>query len=56
MHLFRSVAEARLRLKAFQHEYNTERPHSSLKYLTPVEFAQAWKPEPETTDDSAVLI
>lgn len=55
MHLFRSVAEARLRLKAFQHEYNTERPHSSLKYLTPVEFAQAWKPEPETTDDSAVL-
>ncbi len=30
MHLFVSVAEARVRLEGFRQHYNTERPHSSL--------------------------
>jgi len=55
MHLFRSVTEARLRLEAFRREYNEERPHSSLAYQTPTEFAQAWKSDPGNADDSAVL-
>lgn len=42
MHLFTSVAEACVRLGAFRHEYNTERPHSSLSDLTPIEFKTAW--------------
>ena len=42
MHLFASVAEARVLLERFRHEYNEQRPHSSLGYCTPVEFKQAW--------------
>lgn len=42
MHLFHSVAEACVRLAAFRHQYNTERPHSRLGYLTPLAFKSAW--------------
>ena len=42
LHLFGSLAEACVRLSAFRHEYNTERPHSRLNYLTPMEFKRAW--------------
>jgi putative transposase len=41
-HLFSSLAEARVWLSAFRHEYNTERPHSQLAYLTPAAFTAAW--------------
>jgi transposase InsO family protein len=37
---FASVADARARAKWFRREYNTVRPHSSLKYATPREFSQ----------------
>lgn len=37
---FVSLADARRQLEAWRIDYNTERPHSSLGYLTPVEFAQ----------------
>jgi putative transposase len=42
MHQFHSVAEACVRLSAFRHQYNHERPHSRLSYLTPLEFKTAW--------------
>lgn len=40
--LFASVAEARVLCEAFRREYNEERPHQSLGYLTPLEFKQQW--------------
>jgi putative transposase len=42
MHVFASVAEACVRLSTFRHQYNTERPHSRLGYLTPLAFKMAW--------------
>ncbi len=42
LHLFASVAEARVKLEAFRQHYNDERPHSQLGYQTPSEFKHAW--------------
>ncbi len=42
MHVFYSVAEARVALGAYRQQYNEERPHSSLGYRTPVEFKHEW--------------
>lgn len=42
MHCFASLAEAWVRLTAFQKEYNTVRPHSSLGDLAPLMFKKAW--------------
>jgi putative transposase len=42
MHVFTSLAEACVRLGAFRQQYNTERPHSQLGYLTPLAFKAAW--------------
>ncbi|MDQ5850583.1 MAG: IS3 family transposase [Chloroflexota bacterium] len=42
LYVFHSLAEACVRLGAFRHHYNTERPHSQLGYLTPVAFKAAW--------------
>lgn len=39
---FESVAAARRLTTAWQDDYNHHRPHSSLGYLTPVEFAARW--------------
>jgi transposase InsO family protein len=39
--LFESLVEARAATKAFRDDYNTQRPHSSLGYLTPMEFAES---------------
>jgi putative transposase len=36
---FESVAQAQALADLWKEEYNTERPHSSLKYRTPAEFA-----------------
>lgn len=38
-HWFLSIPHAREVIEAWRNEYNTERPHSSLGNLTPVEFA-----------------
>ena len=35
---FSTLKEAQVLVEQFRKEYNTERPHSSLKYLTPQEF------------------
>lgn len=42
-HTFHSVDHARVLSKQFGKEYNRERPHSSLDYQTPDEFAAKWK-------------
>jgi putative transposase len=42
MHVFHSVAEARIMLATYRRQYNEERPHSSLGYRTPVEFKRDW--------------
>ena len=36
--LFTSLAHARVELAAWQTDYNTQRPHSQLGWLTPAEF------------------
>ncbi len=47
---FCDLTEAQVLIEDWRTEYNTERPHSSLRYLTPVEFHRAWtqhhQPEP----------
>ena len=40
--LFASVAEAQVLCEGFRREYNEERPHQSLGYLTPAEYKQQW--------------
>ena len=39
MEWFRSRAEAKVVIEAWRRHFNEVRPHSSLGYLTPVEFA-----------------
>ena len=39
--LFGSLLEARIILESWRVEYNTLRPHSSLEYRTPNQYAQA---------------
>ena len=36
---FRNLADARQKIEEWREEYNAERPHSSLGYRTPNEFA-----------------
>lgn len=56
---FRSRAEAKVMIEAWRRHYNEVRPHSSLGYLTPVEFATKLKdndaaPASATGRDAAV--
>lgn len=37
---FRNLADARAKISSWRDEYNGERPHSSLGYRTPNEFAE----------------
>jgi putative transposase len=41
---FQSVGQAREKIENWREEYNRERPHSSLGYLTPLEFAARGAP------------
>ena len=47
---FYDLIEATVLIEDWRIGYNTERPHSSLGYLTPLEFHRAWtaqhQPEP----------
>ncbi len=59
-HWFTSIDEAREIIENWRADYNTERPHSSLKYQTPEEFAAArpfdktqWAQTLELSDGSA---
>jgi putative transposase len=42
MQAFASVAEARVDVERYRHEYNEERPHSRLGYRTPAAFKADW--------------
>ena len=41
---FWNLFDARAKIAAWRVDYNTERPHSALNYLTPEEFARAASP------------
>ena len=43
-YLFDTVAEAQYLVEQWREEYNRYRPHSSLDYLTPVEYARQLQP------------
>jgi len=56
-HWFGSLGEAREIIEVWRIDYNTERPHGSLNYLTPEAFVAAWPfdraqriPSPEPCD------
>jgi putative transposase len=40
---FWNLFDARKKISAWKTEYNSRRPHSSLAYRTPDEFARQWK-------------
>ncbi len=40
-HWFLTLTHAQAAIESWRLEYNTERPHSALGYLTPQQFAQA---------------
>lgn len=44
-HHFDTLTEARDRIERWREEYNTERPHSSLRNRTPAEYAALFTPE-----------
>jgi putative transposase len=50
--LFASTAEARILVEAYRREYNTERPHQALGYLTPAEFKARWQQSQQATKPS----
>ncbi len=37
---FTSLSDARRKIESWRQDYNQQRPHSSLKYLSPLEFAR----------------
>ena len=39
---FENLADARRKIEAWRVDYNQHRPHSSLAYRTPAEFARVW--------------
>jgi len=45
---FDTLKEAQVVIEAWREHYNTERPHSALKYLSPLAFIQQWQ---ETRED-----
>ena len=48
--VFRNGREAQTIVEAFRQEYNNYRPHSSLGYLTPVEFARRYYKQNQVTE------
>ena len=48
--LFGSLADARAKLAAWRRDYNEVRPHSSLRYLTPADYARALSRETRPRD------
>jgi putative transposase len=51
METFANLAEAKVVNEAWRREYNNERPHSSLGYLTPLEFKARWQRTQAATAD-----
>jgi putative transposase len=46
--LFYSFKQLQVQAEWWRNHYNTERPHSALKYQTPGEFRQAWEAQNRT--------
>ena len=53
-HVFGSLAEARRIIEEWRIDYNEVRPHSSLGYQTPEEFALAWADAETGENDSDI--
>jgi hypothetical protein len=49
---FENLFDARRKIAAWRKEYNEERPHSSLDYRTPAEFAAALRTEESCGKDA----
>lgn len=45
-YLFYSLAEVRVLSEEWRVDYNTERPHKSLGYLSPARYAEKWNKSP----------
>lgn len=41
-YMFRSIQELREKCEEWRIDYNTERPHKSLGYLSPIKFLEQW--------------
>ena len=52
---FTTMADARQKIDAWRQEYNQERPHSSLGYLSPQEFANRFCGEDAGQEDSIAV-
>ena len=50
-HWFASPEEARRIIEGWRVEYNTERPHQALRYVTPAAFAASWEEPKEVADE-----
>ena len=55
MEWFRNRAEATVVIEQWRRHYNEVRPHSSLGYLTPIEF-KATQGQPGRTDSPSVIL
>lgn len=55
-HVFVSLESARQKIEAWRQDYNANRPHSSLNYMTPEEFSAGLirKKQAETTNPQLV--
>ena len=53
--LFTSLDQARSLLAVWKHDYNHNRPHSKLGWLTPIEFAQSAAPAKAMATGAAIL-
>jgi putative transposase len=51
LHTFHNRDHARALVKLYGREYNQRRPHSSLGYLTPAEFAARWRQKNQENKD-----
>lgn len=51
---FHNVREARVLAESYRRYYNQERPHSSLNYLTPLEFEAAWQNQQHQQPKAAI--
>jgi hypothetical protein len=40
---FSCLAEAKVMVEDWRHDYNNHRPHSALAMMTPAAFAKAWR-------------
>jgi putative transposase len=52
LQVFASLAEACVRISAFRQQYNCERPHSQLNYMSPHAFTAAWVATQKELQDS----